>query len=331
VLLLAGLIGLLVSLTMGVLRFRQGQRRAGLLSVGLAVAACALIAIGMVRLSLAARSATSGQAAFSDALGTVIGWFGIPGFPANRLASLATVAGSVILILAGLILFRSERRHQDFDPSVSPGLLNTGMGIFTLVAALVIPLIPPQASGTAPGVALGLTPTSGLVAARVMRASSTPTQARRPSPTPTAPPTLMPTVSETPILLYTQIAYVAGNRVSTTTNCTLIARTMLNLRGDPSTTQPGIGRVFAGSLLPVTGRSTDKQWWRVVNDSQGSAVEGGVSAENPGRCDSLSGRWQAPLGLRLHVRATTQPFIGGLPMACSFWLSFCFLSSDLFG
>jgi uncharacterized protein YraI len=58
----------------------------------------------------------------------------------------------------------------------------------------------------------------------------------------------------------------------------VIAQTTLNLRGDPSTTQLGIGRVFAGSLLPVTGQSADRKWWRVLNSSEGSPVEGWVSA-----------------------------------------------------
>ncbi len=272
VLLLAGLIGLLVSLVIGVIRFRRGNRRAGVFDVGLALTACAIIAAGMVRLSFAPRP----DPVTASGGGTDL--FGIPDFPANRLASLFAAAGSVIIILAGLILFQNERRRQDFDPSVSPGLLNTGVGIFTLVAALVIPLIPLPASGTARTLAQGLTPTSGSAMARVTRPSPTPTTTRRPSPTPTAPPTLTPTVSETPIVLSTPIVYTAVSSVSAATNCTVIAQTTLNLRGDPSTTRMGIGRVFAGSLLPVTGQSADKKWWRVLNSSEGSPVEGWVSA-----------------------------------------------------
>jgi hypothetical protein len=272
VLLLAGLMGLLVCLIVGVTRFRRGRRRAGVLDVGLALTACAAIAAGLVRLSatpLADPVTVAGAAADP---------FGLAGLPANRLASLVTAVGSVFIILAGLILFQNERRRPDFDPSASPGLLNTGVGIFALVAALVIPLILAQTPRTAQVVSLALTPTRSSAATRVTRPSPTPTTTRIPSPTPTAPPTLTPTVSETPIILSTPIVYTAVGRVSTPTNCTVIAQTTLNLRGDPSTTQMGIGRVFAGSLLPVTGQSADRKWWRVVNSSDGSPVEGWVSA-----------------------------------------------------
>jgi uncharacterized protein YgiM (DUF1202 family) len=353
-----GLIALLFNVIVGGVRLRQGHPRAGIFNVGLALAACGVIAVGMVGISFppssvsvaapaAAVTGAPGVAAANGAAqpgapgnvpvrdsgsglpggpgalpseaemtamaeGTLPSPLmtvaasgkapapmmtaaagkpvsngassantevpGLPGFPIGRLASLFTAVGAIVIILAGTGLFRNERHRQDFDPSASHGLLNAGAGFFVLVAALVIPMIPAQSTAAPGGVAAGLTPTNGPAPTRIVIRTSTPTLTAIPSLTPTAPPTLTPTTSETPIVLYTAVVYT-NSGVSTVTACTVTAQTTLNLRGDPSVQQPAIGRVFAGSLLPVTGQSADKKWWRVVNDDEGSTVEGWVSAQ----------------------------------------------------
>jgi uncharacterized protein YgiM (DUF1202 family) len=228
-------------------------------------------------MTAAAGSQAASKQVASGASDADTGVPGLPGVSISRLAAPFTIAGALIVLLAGIVLFRNERHHPDFDPSASRGLLNAGAGFFVLVAAVVIPMIPNQSTAAAAGVAAGLTPTNGPAPTRSAIQTSTPTLTAMPSLTPTAPPTLTPTTTETPIVLYTAAAYGYGG-VITTTNCTVTAQTSLNLRGDPSVEQLAIGRVFAGSLLPVTGQSPDKKWWRVVNDAEGSPVEGWVSA-----------------------------------------------------
>ncbi|MCC7447731.1 MAG: SH3 domain-containing protein [Anaerolineae bacterium] len=202
------------------------------------------------------------------------------GFPMNQFASLVTAVVAVIAIAGGFLIFRTERTRPDFEPAASPGLLNMGAGAFALVAALVIPIIPAQLAGGASGGAFAAQVTPSQVAIRVAQQSSTPTVTLTPSSTVTPLPSLTPTPSETPIVLYTPVPYTGTNGdLSTPTACTVVAQTMLNLRGDPSVDQRAIGRVFAGTLLPVTGQSADKKWWRVQHTANGVTVEGWVSAE----------------------------------------------------
>jgi len=197
-------------------------------------------------------------------------------FPVNQIASLLTAVVAVIAIAGGFLIFRSERTRPEFEPAASPGLLNMGAGAFALVAALVIPIIPVQLSGGA--FAAQVTPSK--VAVRVAQQSTTPTVTFTPSSTATPLPSLTPTPSETPIVLYTLVPFTGNNGdLSTPTACTVVAQTMLNLRGDPSVDQRAVGRVFAGTLLPVTGQSADKKWWRVQHTANGVTVEGWVSAE----------------------------------------------------
>src|SRR5262249_34531198 len=57
------------------------------------------------------------------------------------------------------------------------------------------------------------------------------------------------------------------------------ANTTINLRPEPSVQQPGIGRILAGALLNVLGRSADKKWWNVISTDNGMSVQGWVSAD----------------------------------------------------
>jgi uncharacterized protein YraI len=200
--------------------------------------------------------------------------------PASRLAAVGVI-GAVLVLVAGLILYFGERRKQGFEPSASAGLLYIGAGIFVLVAALVLPGLPGQSStASAAGINLAsLSTDTGSVRTRVIAQSSTPTATPVASSTATEVPTLTPIPSTSPTALFTAIAYAGSTEASTTTTCTVTATTRLNLRGDPSTKQMAIGKVFAGSLLPVTGQSADKKWWRVIASDGGSPVEGWVSAD----------------------------------------------------
>ena len=62
--------------------------------------------------------------------------------------SVALLAGGLGILL-GLILYFMERRRPGFISANSRGLLNLGAGFFVVVAILVIPLIPGQASPAA--------------------------------------------------------------------------------------------------------------------------------------------------------------------------------------
>ncbi|MEP7285206.1 MAG: SH3 domain-containing protein [Chloroflexota bacterium] len=368
-LILVGLVLLLINVIIGAVRLRQGHLRAGVFNVLLALAACILIAFGLVRISFAplfgspvaaaaavqtkpgtavnvangANGADPSQGKASDnsatdpdvialrkgtvsapmmaelANGTIpapmqtvmasrpegsngnvapqnvsnpsspAAVTGVPNAGAvaiNRMAPLATAVAALVIIVASFALYLAERRRQEFNPSTSAGLLNTGAGIFTLVAALVLPIIPLQLSGAR--LPIGTVAQAQTIAGTttpkpIVVDTATPTGTATPSTTPTAVPSLTPAPSETPIVLVTAIAYVSTDTTTVNTSCSVTANTMLNLRGDPSISQRAIGKVFAGSLLPVTGQSADNKWLRVVNTmittDQSIEVEGWVSVE----------------------------------------------------
>jgi uncharacterized protein YgiM (DUF1202 family) len=50
----------------------------------------------------------------------------------------------------------------------------------------------------------------------------------------------------------------------------------MNLRQSPSTSQAAIGRILAGTMLKVTGKSSDGQWYHVITPDN---VSGWVSAQ----------------------------------------------------
>ncbi len=197
------------------------------------------------------------------------------------LAEKITVVGALVVLVSGLFLYLNERKRTGFEASSSPGLLYLGAGAFALVSVLLIPALPGEftvarASGQSFIVNQGNP--NRILPTRVMLQQAAPSATPQPSATPTELPTLtsVPNISPTP--LFTQVAY-AHRDVPTSSACTITAQTTLNLRGDPSVQNMAIGRVFAGSLLPVTGRTADKKWWRVINDDGTSKVEGWVSGD----------------------------------------------------
>ena len=209
------------------------------------------------------------------------------GFPSGMpnpltfiIQGLSTVIAAVIavlIIIASVLLYRYERKRANFSPSQSAGILNGGAGTYVLIAALLIPAIPSQLSGSTVSAA-GLPTRTGPAPTRVVQQTAAPTITLTATGTPTAVPSLTPTVSATPMVLYTVIAMVSTDPANVAAaTCLLTAQTTLNLRGDPSTTQAGIGRILAGSQLNAIGRTEDSKWWRVIDIA--TSVEGWVNGD----------------------------------------------------
>jgi uncharacterized protein YraI len=204
----------------------------------------------------------------------------VTGNPIDRLLILVALGGAIVTLLAGIVLFLIERRRAEFNPSSSPGLLYVGVGIFVLVTALLVPALPGQFSlASARSQAQATVPTDGPLPTRVAMQSSTPTVTLTPSSTPTVVPSLTPAPEQSPTTMFTAIAYQHSNVNTPSTTCNVTTPQQTNLRADPSVRQQAIGKVFAGSLLQVTGRTEDSKWWRVLYTSGSITIEGWVSAE----------------------------------------------------
>ncbi len=54
---------------------------------------------------------------------------------------------------------------------------------------------------------------------------------------------------------------------------------MIYLRADPSTRQQAIGKIFAGSLMQVIGRSSDTKWLNVIFQDGANKIVGWVSTD----------------------------------------------------
>ncbi|MEP7290056.1 MAG: SH3 domain-containing protein [Chloroflexota bacterium] len=187
--------------------------------------------------------------------------------------NLAALGGGIIIVL-GLVLYFFERRRTGFTLANSRGLLNLAAGFFVVIAALLIPIIPGQPSSAAAAAAAG--PRVNRIAAAI---TATPSPTPRPTNTATPLATLTPMATSTPMAMPTQIQYTSTYTADTAqTVCSATANTVLSLRADPSTKQQAIGRVFAGSLLNVTGSNADKTWWRVMYTDAGVSTQGWVSA-----------------------------------------------------
>src|SRR5260221_6910399 len=131
-LLLVGLLLLTINVILGARRLRQDNLRAGVFSVIVALIACVLIAVGVIRFAVAVSPQTP------VALESLRG----------RYVPLVLTAGAGgLLAFAGLLLYRRERHQDTFAPSHSFGLLTIGAGAFILITALVVPTIPLHLSG----------------------------------------------------------------------------------------------------------------------------------------------------------------------------------------
>jgi uncharacterized protein YgiM (DUF1202 family) len=257
-LVLVGLILLAINLAWGLVQLQNERLRAEPLSVGLALIACVVMAIGFFRIAFVRDSQTDL----------------IPPFVAT--------AGGVLAIVVSLIIYGAERRKASFEPGHSLGLLNLGAGAFVVIAAVVIPLIPYQFAGmpvNASAQSIATSPVPTLDSTPASTATLAPSNTPTPQDTATPLPSLTPTVSETPIVLYTPIIYVSTYALTAQSNCTVVAKTYVFLRGDPSEKMAAIGTIFAGSLLNVTGRVANKLWWRVINNDGAAPVEGWVRAD----------------------------------------------------
>jgi len=187
---------------------------------------------------------------------------------------LAGLGGGLCILLA-LALYFIERGRSGFQASSSRGLLNAGAGLFVVVAVAVIPILPGELGGSTQAAAAG--PRTVNVA---RRASATPSSTPTATDTATPMPSLTPMQTDTPLPMPTKIQYSSTYTADLQKSvCTATANALVNLRGDASAQQPAIGRVFAGSLLNVTGSSADKKWWQVINNDNDISVEGWVSAD----------------------------------------------------
>src|SRR5258708_1411607 len=195
-LLIGGLILLLINVLIGFIQLLGSNARASIINLLLALAGCVLIAIGLVRMSLPMD------------------------IQAERLPLLIGAAGGVLILLLSFILYRSERRKEGFEPKNSSGLLNTGAGIFVLIAAIVIPFIPFQLTGKPVRINLAVSaanlPTA-VTASPTPRIvlTSTPTLTPTPSDPPTPQPSLTPPVSHTPITPFPPTPHLSPHPPST--------------------------------------------------------------------------------------------------------------------
>ena len=325
-LLIVGLVGLLLNVIIGIVRLRQGRARAGIFSVVLALAACAVIAVGIIGITFGSPATASTQltTATANQSGKTVSGAQVvpvaqetpnpngvdPQLLINFIAPRATAIGGLVIFILGFLLYRAERRHEDFNPSNSAGLLNAGAGMFVIVAALVIPILPSQLTGQARVSAASLN-AANRAAARIVL-TATPTDTFTPSPSATALPSLTPEPSDTPVALVTQISY-ASTVQSTATACILTTKAIAYLRGDPSERNAAISNIFPGSLLQVTGQSTDQKWWRVIYTDNGKSIEGWVAAQFVTADPACGGNSVAQVGPTLTPSRTPRPSSTPLP------------------
>jgi hypothetical protein len=260
---------------------------------------------GVVRTPAAGgSSATSG----SSATGAGGGSSAVSNPAANTVNNAATTtdnsAANLILILAGFAVILSaalyliERRRPTFKQESSRGLLNLGGAVFVLIALQIIPMIPAQFNSvntaSAASARSASFPTRSVITA-------TPTATERPTETPTLLPTFTPTPTTMPQLQPTEIAYVNAQPIATAVNaqsaalnpvtgCLVTSTNNVNLRSDPSTTNPLLLTIPAGTIFTASGRSQDKSWWRISYNSGNNVTVGWVSAQyttNNGKCSTV--------------------------------------------
>lgn len=253
---LIGVLALVIGLLVGAIQVVRPLPRAGAVNALLALVACASICVGTLGGSL---------------LGTL-----------GTRAILAALIGGIVSTLAGIAIFAVERHHEGFDPGVSIGLLCAGTGIFALVCAVILPVLPTQLSLPAPT----LIPTSTATALRTALPTRTPriTSTASPLPTLTTTPTRIPslTVTPTPGVPILPTSILPSETVTpTTVPCTVTVNRNVNLRRGPSAETELITTVPFETVLSVTLRSQDKQWWRVVYNGQVGWLNGEFVTPDP--------------------------------------------------
>jgi hypothetical protein len=240
---LIGIIALVIGLLLGTIQVVRPLPRAGAANALLALVACAAICVGTLGGSL---------------LGTL-----------GTRAIVAALLGGVISIIAGIAIFAVERRGEGFDPGHSIGLLCAGTGIFALVCAVILPVLPSQFTLPAPT----LIPTSTASALRTALPTRTPriTGTVTSIPTLTTTPTQVPSLTVTPTLgvpdLPTSIL-PSETITPTLVPCTVTVNRNVNLRRGASAETELMTTVPFDTVLNVTQRSQDKMWWRVVYNGQ---------------------------------------------------------------
>jgi hypothetical protein len=215
--------------------------------------------------------------------------------PSNNLGMQIILAGSALCVIAALILYFMERRRNGFAANTSRGLLDLGAGLFMGLAVLIIPMIPGQLAG-AGQVSVSQFPRGTVGAPTRAALTATPTATQPPTNTATPLPTLTLTPTATVFASPTSINYAKaqGATVATTspnldlakanapianTTCNVSATNNLNLRGDPSTANPLLLTIPAGTTLPVSATTKDKSWWKVSYNDGAKTTIGWVSAQ----------------------------------------------------
>lgn len=246
---LIGVVALVISLVLGAIQVVRPLPRAGAANALLALVACAAICIGTLGGSL---------------LGTL-----------GARTIIAALLGGIFSVIAGIAIFAVERRREGFDPGHSIGLLCAGTGIFALVCAVILPVLPTQFTLPAPTLIPTTTATTLLTAlpTRTPRITGTVT----PIPSLTTTPTAVPTLTATPTYglptLPTSIL-PSATVTATPVPCTVTVNRNVNLRRGPSAETELITTIPFDTVLNVTGRSQDKVWWRVVYNGQVGWVNG---------------------------------------------------------
>jgi hypothetical protein len=242
-------VALVIGLLLGAIQVVRPLPRAGAANALLALVAGAAICVGTLGGSL---------------LGTL-----------GARAIVAALLGGVVSTIVGIAIFAVERRHEGFDPGHSIGLLCAGTGIFALVCAVILPVLPTQFALPSPT----LIPTSTATALRTALPTRTPriTGTTTPIPTLTTTPTSVPslTVTPTPGLpgLPTSIL-PSETDTPTSVPCTVTVNRNVNLRRGPSAETELMTTIPFDTVLNVTQRSQDRMWWRVVYNEQVGWVNG---------------------------------------------------------
>jgi hypothetical protein len=240
VLLFAGLIFTVLGLLVGMLR-----RRAGIIPVLFSLAACVTFAVSTVNTVL-----------HGEANAQTIGIQAIIG---------------IIIFLVSLIIAVRELRRPDYSSQQSVGLLYAGVGLFSAVCAVMLPVIPLQFNWeppTLPLPSMTLSPTSAPI-----RTLITATSAATNTFTPTPIPSLTPTPTFTVIPTRTIPTATPTLRVS----CEATTRENVNLRSGAGTEFQRLTTISQGVRVQVEGRTenTSGEWLRIRYEDQ----RGWISAQ----------------------------------------------------